>query len=60
MIEATCTQKFKNKRHKIVGYRIQDQQGSIKDVTPDRLKQAIRNHQIVINNLKLTSDNRIR
>ena len=58
MIQATCIQKFK-KNNKIYGYRLQDSQGSIKDVYADQLKTSIKNKQIEIKNLTLTSDNRL-
>lgn len=58
MIQATCIQKFK-KNNKIYGYRLQDSQGNIRDVYSDPLKQAIKNGQITILNLTLTSDNRL-
>ena len=58
MIQATCIQKFK-KNNRIYGYRLQDSQGNTKDVYADQLKQAIRNQQIAIINLTLTSDNRL-
>jgi len=58
MFQAKCIQKFK-KNNKIYGYRLQDPQGNTKDVTPDQLKQAIKNQQIAIINLTLTSDNRL-
>jgi len=58
MIQVTCIQKFK-KSNKIYGYRLQDSQGNTKDVYADQLKQAIKNEQITILNLTLTSDNRL-
>ena len=59
MVKAKCIQKFRDKHNKIYKYRLQDQQGNTKDVTPDQLKQAIKNNQITITNLTLTSDNRL-
>ena len=59
MIQAKCIQKFRDKHNNIYGYHLQDQQGNIKDVTPDQLKTAIQNQQITIINLTLTSDNRL-
>jgi len=58
MLTATCIQKFK-KNNRIYGYRLQDSQGNTKDVYSDQLKTAIRNNQIAITNLTLTSDNRL-
>ena len=58
MIQVTCIQKFK-KNNRIYGYRLQDSQGNTRDVTPDQLKTAIKNQQITIINLTLTSDNRL-
>ena len=59
MIQAKCIQKFRNKQNQIIGYRLQDLNGQIQDVTPDNLKNAIKNKQIHIVNLTLTSDNRL-
>ena len=58
MLQAKCIQKFK-KNNQIYAYRLQDFQGNIKDVYSDQLKQAIKNQQIIIINLTLTSDNRL-
>lgn len=58
MITLTCIEKFK-KNNKIYGYRVQDQQGNIRDVTSEQLKSAILNQQVAINNLTLTSDGRL-
>ena len=59
MIEATCIQKFRTVRNRIYCYRLQDNSGSFIDVKPDELKNAIRNKQIYVTNLTLTSDNRL-
>jgi len=58
MLKVKCIQKFK-KNNKIYGYRLQDAQGNTKDVYAEQLKQAIRNQQITVINLTLTSDNRL-
>ena len=59
MIQAKCIEKFRDKHNQIYGYRLQDQQGNIKDVTSDQLKQAIRNQQINIINLQLDKAGRL-
>ena len=59
MLQATCIQKFRDKHNKIYGYRLRDTTGLIKDVEPEVLKIAIRDKQISITNLILTSDNRL-
>lgn len=58
MIKVNCIQKF-YKNNKIYGYRIQDCNGVTKDVTAEQLKQAINNKSVYVNNLTLTSDNRL-
>ena len=58
MLIVTCIQKFK-KNNKIIGYRLQDKQGNTRDVYADPLKAAIRNNQITVDNLTLTSDDRL-
>lgn len=59
MIQAKCIQKFRDKAGKIYGYRLIDLNGNTQDVQPDNLKTAIRNKQIQVVNLTLTSDNRL-
>ena len=55
----TCIQKFRDKNNTIIGYRLKDYNGSIKDVNSKQLKQALMQNKISIDNLQLTSDNRI-
>lgn len=59
MIVVRCIEKFRDKNNVIIGYRLQDSQGVAKDVYPDQLKVAIRNQQITVINLTLTSDNKL-
>ena len=59
MIQALCLQKFRNKNNQIIGYRLQDRNGNTLDVKSEYLKQAIKNKQINILNLTLTSDNKL-
>lgn len=59
MIQAKCIQKFRDKTGKIYGYRLIDLNGQTQDLTSDNLKAAIRNKQINVVNLTLTSDNRL-
>ena len=59
MIQAKCIQKLRDNKGKIYGYRLIDINGKTQDVEPENLKKAIRNNQIHIVNLTLTSDNRL-
>ena len=59
MIQAKCIQKFRDKNNNIYGYRLIDINGQTQDVKPENLKQAIKNNQIHVVNLTLTSDNRL-
>lgn len=59
MIKVKCIQKFRDKQGKIYGYRLQYLSGQTQDVKPENLKQAIKNNQIQVTNLKLTSNNRL-
>ena len=59
MVQAICVQKFRDKNNQIYGYRLKDSTGTVRDVKPEALKNAIRNKQIYITNLTLTSDNRL-
>ena len=47
------------KGNKIVAYLIEDQHGRRNEVTPEQLKDAIRNKIVECTNLTLTSDNRL-
>ena len=58
MVKAECIKKFREK-NRICGYRLRDTNGKITDIKPESLKNAIRNGQIIVSNLKLTSDNRL-
>lgn len=59
MIVCKCIQKFRDGHNKIYGYRLQDVDGNVQDVIPEKLKQAIVSKQIQVINLTLTSDNRL-
>lgn len=59
MLQVKCIKKFRDKSNKIYGYRLKDIDGQTKDVTPKDLKEAIINNQILVSNLRLTSDNRL-
>lgn len=59
MVQAKCILKFRDKNGKIIGYRLQDPTGYIKDVLPEQLKKAINAKKIHITNLTLTSDYRL-
>lgn len=59
MIQAKCTQKFRDKRNHIYGYRIVDLNGQTQDVKAEALKQAIASGKIHIINLTLTKDGRL-
>ena len=59
MIQVKCIEKFRDKKSRIYGYRIQDINGQTQDVTPDDLKNAIKNGKIQVVNLTLTSDGRL-
>lgn len=59
MIKAKCIHKFRNNQKQIVGYKLTDNQGNIKDIKAKELKLLIKNKEIDVVNLKLTSDNRL-
>lgn len=54
-----CIKKFRNKQGKIIGYRLQDTKGQIKDVSTTDVKNAIKQCKINIINLQLTTNNRL-
>lgn len=59
MIMVKCIKKFKDSNEKIYGYRLQDLNGMIKDITSEQLKTAIVKGQIIVSNLTLTKDDRL-
>ena len=59
MIKVKCLFKFRDNGGKIVGYRIQNEQGETLDTTPDQLKMYIYSNQMQVVNLKLTQDGRL-
>jgi hypothetical protein len=59
MIQATCLWKNRDSNNKIVSYKIKSKSGDIKTIPTNDLKNAIKNNKITINNLTLTSDNRL-
>ena len=59
MLKAKVLEVFRKTNNVIYGYRLQDESGNIKDVTPEQLKNAIRGGLIHLNDYKLTSDNRL-
>lgn len=59
MIQAKCIEKFRDNSGKIIGYRLQDINGSITDMFTDNVKEMMRSKQLEVVNLTLTSDNRL-
>ena len=59
MLKVKCIQKFKDKKNTIIGYRIIDQNGNTTDISSESLKQAIKQGELEVINLTLTSDNRL-
>jgi len=59
MQKVKCVSKIRDEKGKITGYIIQSSTGGTKDVSKDKLKEAIRNGKVDIVNMTLTSDNRL-
>lgn len=59
MITVKCIEKFRNTSGQIIGYRLQDINGQTQESSAANLKKAIRNNQVHVVNLTLTSDNRL-
>ena len=58
--QVRCTQKFKDKQGRILGYELIDlESGQYDLVQANELKQAIKAGLIRVTNLTLTSDNRL-
>lgn len=54
-----CTYKYRDKTGNIIGYQIQDNNGNIRDIRSDELKDLISKGKLEVENLTLTSDNRL-
>ena len=59
MIQAKCIEKFRDVSGKIIGYRLQAYDGSVTDIFADAVKDMIRNKELDVTNLTLTSDGRL-
>lgn len=59
MIYCECIHKFRDKNGVIYGYTLKDTQGNTQNVVPEQLKSAIKSGKVSVNNLKLTTDNRL-
>lgn len=59
MLTVTCIQKFRDNNGAIEGYLLQDNNGDQRSVNAYALKNAIYNGQILVDNLRLTSDGRL-
>ena len=59
MNEFVCLARYKNKQGKIVGYRLQLNNGNVFDVSTDVLKSVLLSGLVICNNLKLTKNNKI-
>lgn len=60
MEKFTCLQKARDpKTNAIMSYQLQDEYGNTSYVMPVKLKQAIYNGEVIVENLKLTSDGRL-
>ena len=59
MIDVKCISKIRNEQGIITGYQLQDNNGNIKVVQANELKEAIKRGEVNCTNLQLTSDNRL-
>lgn len=50
---------FRNRRNQIYGYKLEDEHGNTMNVTPKDLKCAIKNGEVRVINMTLTSNNRL-
>lgn len=58
-LNLNCITRFRDKSGKITGYRVSNANGNIKDVTAEDLKNALRSGNVLVMNLRLTTDGRI-
>lgn len=59
MIKVKCVDKFRDGQGKICGYRLMDCYGKTQDMFAETLKEEIKNNNISVINLTLTSDGRL-
>ena len=59
MIRVKCIHKFRDNSGNIKGYKLQSTNGEIYDVLANKLKEAIIDNRIYVENLTLTADNRL-
>ena len=59
MIKCRCSYKHRNSTDRILWYQIEMLDGTHYNVSPEELKEKIRNKEIEVVNLTLTSDNRL-
>ena len=53
MTQATCIHKFRDKTGKIIGYKLQDANGTIIDISASEVKTRIYSGELNIDNLTL-------
>lgn len=58
-VQSTCIEKFRDKNNIIIGYRLQDKNGKCLDISSKELKNSIKLNRIHVDNLTLTSDDRL-
>lgn len=59
MLSLNCIGKFRDKHGRIVGYRLVDQSGRVRDVSSRNLKDSIHDGEVYVFNLGLTSDGKL-
>ena len=59
MVKTMCTEKIRDKQNKIVSYILKDENGQEQVFDAQYLKQLIVAHKVDVQNLTLTSDNRL-
>ena len=59
MNKVKCIYKFRDNNGNIKGYKLQSDDGALYDVWANKLKEAIRDGRVCVENLTLTADNRL-
>lgn len=59
MVINVAINKIKNKQGNVIGYKLLDENGNIMDASSSMIKEALKNKNIRIPNLKITSDDRL-
>jgi len=59
MVEAVALNSIKNENGQTIGYKLKDNEGTVRDIKSDAIINAMKKNLINISNLSITSDNKL-